>query len=275
MLDFLKSRDLKLWGATKPISFLSQVLTFSLYHHLSGTGFCALEKATGLSSVPSAKSLLHNCDAVFQALEEWSNSHIIPGDQAAWRAAARHSGFPKSVSSVTLLVDSSDFPLQRRKGKRGRKSSHWSWKLNRPGRRFTAIVDVKGRFRYLSNGYTPKLHDGHFLTARQQELEQVFAGGVIAADSHYAPGRKFKRVKFFVPTRERHPRESDENVSTQELAVAERKLNEEIRTARARVEQVFASIKNDWATLREPWAGNKDQLSYAVRVAAAVHNSKL
>jgi hypothetical protein len=58
-------------------------------------------------------------------------------------------------------MDSSDFPMQRR-GKTSRKDPDWSYKLNRPGRRYMFLRDEKGKIRKIWGGYSPKVYDGEF-----------------------------------------------------------------------------------------------------------------
>jgi hypothetical protein len=122
----------------------------------------------------SERSMSRNCDVILKLLDEWSNAHIKAGTQDEWRAAARKSGFSGHAKNADLLIDSFDLPLERRKGKRGKKSDDWSYKLNRPGRRFTAVIDASMCIRLLSDGYSPKLYDGHFLQSHKRERDKIF-----------------------------------------------------------------------------------------------------
>ena len=59
-------------------------------------------------------------------------------------------------------MDSVDLPKTHGPD-RGRKSTAWSYKLNRPGRRFMFVQDLRRRVRKVFGGYSPKVYDGDFL----------------------------------------------------------------------------------------------------------------
>jgi hypothetical protein len=60
-----------------------------------------------------------------------------------WKAAVRDVDLDPLLTNPCLWMDSSDFPKQRR-GKSSRKDPDWSYKLNRPERRYMFLRDGKG-----------------------------------------------------------------------------------------------------------------------------------
>ena len=93
-------------------------------------------------------------------------------------------------------MDSSDFAITGRKRVR-KKSSDWSYKLNRPALRYMIIRDGAGNICRVWGGYTPKLYDGDFLEVHKDEIEHDFTYGVILADNHFSRDKKlFTNVKF-------------------------------------------------------------------------------
>ncbi len=192
-------------------------------------------------------------------MAQWAHSHIQTASLHEWRAAARHAGFPKLVSNVNLLIDSVDVRIENEKNKFRKKSDFWSWKKNGPGQRSTIIIDAKQWVRYLSDLYSPKLYDSHFLSSHKRELEEKFEGGMFAADGHYGAGRQFKKAKFLVPSHElADEADSDDEAQDEGVSNHQKKLNCAIRPARARVETTFGLITQKWKVLLKPWAEDYD-----------------
>lgn len=165
-----------------------------------------------------------------------------------------------------MWIDSSDFPLERLKNKygksiRGKKSEHWSYKLNRPGRRFHFVADGKTRILFLSHGYSPKLYDGQYVIGHRAVFETMFAGGNFIADDHYSIATVITDPSFTVPARE-----------SAQLTVRQRQQKAQIHALRARVEMPFGWIKNTFEALNQPWAGDLTQLDHLVAFAVGVHN---
>lgn len=74
---------------------------------------------------------------------------------------------------VNLWIDSTDFPLENKPHGKKTKSRHWSFKLNRRGRRYMFIRD--GRvLRFVSDGYSPKTHDGTYLEIERRTFSRDF-----------------------------------------------------------------------------------------------------
>ena len=81
-------------------------------------------------------------------------------------------------------MESTDLKLAGKK-KIGRKRSKWSYKANGPGRRYMILREGKGIIRRIWGGYSPKRHDGTFLSDNKEELDNSLVGGVILADNHF------------------------------------------------------------------------------------------
>jgi hypothetical protein len=60
------------------------------------------------------------------------------------KAAMTNVRMTKQLSKVCLWADSSDFPLEKYKGC-STKGHDWSYKLNRPSRRFVLLRNGKGK----------------------------------------------------------------------------------------------------------------------------------
>lgn len=181
-------------------------------------------------------------------------------------------GFTFETQRVNLWLDSSDFPLARKRGKRGRSSSKWSYKLNRPGRRYMFLRDGRRMIRHVWGGYSPKLHDGMWLEAKREELEEKLRDGEVAADQHFSKGKKiFKSVRFHTPFKlhlQRYQSRGEIPFQTRQRVV----FNKDLGALRARVERPFGSMKQRFAALAKPWLGPVVQLDYLVKFAAAVYN---
>lgn len=169
--------------------------------------------------------------------------------------------------NVNLWIDTTDFPIEHRKGKkyqpkRGRKTEHWSFKLNKPGRRYHFVVNGRAKVVWKSDGYSPKQHDGAYVCDHRSMFEQNFAGGHIIGDEHYnKPKRLFVDPAFYAPHR-----------ASGHLTNAQKKENRDHSRLRARVEMPFGWLKNTFAALEKPWAGGLEQLDYLVSYAVGIYN---
>lgn len=167
-----------------------------------------------------------------------------------------------------MWIDSTDFPIERRKGsryrpKRGRKTEHWSFKLDKPGRRYHFVVNGRAKVVWHTYGYSPKQHDGGYVVDHRTEFERNFGnGGHIIGDEHYSKAKRMLDTPvFYVPFRERG-----------NITLAQRTHNRLHSDLRARVEMPFGWLKNTFAALRTPWAGELDQLDFIVSYAVGIYN---
>ena len=83
------------------------------------------------------------------------------------------------------------------------KDLFWSHKKNGVGLRFMAIVDGKSKVRFLSNGYSPKVYDGHWLEINKHIIEEKLLGSTIIADKYFEKGaNQFSNCDFITPVPE-------------------------------------------------------------------------
>lgn len=228
-------------------------------------------------------SLQHNHEQIMKALYDWSKTQIEWGTRADWDAAARQMASHKIelIRRVRLWADSSDFPLPRKKEIKSKKGDYWSYKENRPAQRYMAICDGDTRIRALWGGYGPKVYDSSFFKAFLAPYEDSLRGVAIVGDNHFlAAGKHFKgRIEIVAPTTEsgkgkKRVRDcnDDPTVGYVEETQEEARNNAAIRHTRARVEQVFSSIKERFKCFKPYFTGNMEEQDYAVFFAAAVHN---
>lgn len=148
---------------------------------------------------------------------------------------------------------------------RGKRSEHWSFKCNKPGRRFHFVQDAKTNIVWKSDGYSPKFHDGQYVEALRPVFEAKFSGGHFVGDEHYA---KLKGLMldptFDAPFRE-----------TAHLTAAQQKYNKDLRFLRGRVETPFGWLKQNFETLNHSWPGDLGQLDYLVTYASAAYNRRI
>jgi hypothetical protein len=169
--------------------------------------------------------------------------------------------------AVNLWIDSTDFPIEARKGKRyqpkrGRKTEHWSFKLNKPGRRYHFILNGRAKVVWKSAGYSPKRHDGSYVIEHRQKFEENFSGGHIIGDEHYnKPKRLINNPIFYAPHRQ-----------SRHLTQAQLSENRRQTDLRARVEMPFGWLKTTFTALEKPWAGELEQLDHLVSYTIGIYN---
>lgn len=146
------------------------------------------------------------------------------------------------MKDTNLWMDSSDFSLTGKR-KISKRSLDWSFKNNSPGRRFMVLMDGSLKIVGLWGPYAPKLHDGAWLELYRKELESDYEGAVIVADNHFSVGRKFKKIKFYVPH------------SKNELIYASKKqFNKDCRRIRQIIEDPFGIVKSTFKNLDKPFS---------------------
>ena len=199
MIGWVKQRDPNLWGQFKPDKFIQDNVLLTLYKDLSGFGFKTLENEINFGYPMSHNSMQHNIPLVRGLLRDWAMTYIKVGSVTDWKKVARKAQAAKGkVADTTLWIDSIDLPLIGTQSI-SRTGDRWSYKLNGSGLRFATVSDASGRVLKVWGGHTPKLHDSEFLSVNRDEFEEVFAGGMVAGDNHFAKGQKiFKDVRFHV-----------------------------------------------------------------------------
>jgi hypothetical protein len=122
-------------------------------------------------------------------MANWGSSTVSLGSLPEWRACVRHVKFEKEVSKVCLWMDSTDFPKQKYRGC-STKEEDWSYKLNRPGRRYLVLRDGHGRIRKVWGGYSSKIYDGSLLELNREWFKENLANAGVIADQHFEWGKK-------------------------------------------------------------------------------------
>ena len=259
---FLKKRELSLWGQNKWKHFLLDSIYLTLYKDLFNNGSIKLKEKVKQWYKPTTKSLHHNCQEIRREMSIWSETQVVIGDKEDWDRARDNSSFSKEFKSINLWMDSVDFGLNGRR-KVSKKSLEWSYKLNRPGRRFMIVMDGSSQIRAKWGPYSPKTYDGFWLEEHRKNLENKFEGGSIAADTHFSFGRKLKKVKFFVP------------YSKQEkIYKLKKKYSKELRRIRSMVESPFGLIKQKFTSLDNSFAEGAEQLGYLVDYSIGIFNNE-
>jgi hypothetical protein len=270
--QFVENKDPKLWGQTKEDAFVDKSVEVALYKDAYAVGYTQLAKEIKRWFPLPPSTLQHNMKKLRRLFGDWGEDQIVLGSLEEWKQAASAVQLPPEVKNASLWIDSSDFRL---KGKRfmSRKSRHWSYKLNAPGRRYMFLCDGKGRIRKIWGGYSPKVYDGHFIETRKKWFEQKLAGAEVIADQHFRWGQKhLRQVKFHVAKPEPHKRgkrkRKDDEVN--DLTEQERKYNKAVKKTRARVETAFGKMSKKFDALNHPWYESESQLDHLVLLASGV-----
>jgi hypothetical protein len=263
-----------LWAKKKGIHFVDQQLILALYKYLFNCGYNRLNAETHSWHGMGVKSLQHNNKVIFESLREWAQDQIKQGTSQDWNRAARHLQLTGCVAKANLWQDSTDIATEGRRTIK-RSSPDWSFKKNRPARRYMMLSDGLCRVRGMWGGYSPKVYDGTFLELFQDTFKKNFKGGVIVADGHFEKGNKlFKDPKFLTPKRQpAQPRASAKNL--QVLTKADQSRNNAIHNARARVESIFGIINKKFECFSVPWRESAEHLDNVVWTAVGIMNREV
>lgn len=274
MISFVLEKNPSLWGGDGSRNYLKKYIYLVLYKMISGRGFGAVASEFDLNLRIYAKTLSHNFNIILEELVEWANTVVVPGRLRDWQNARKKIKFPKKFPSVDLLVDSSDFRLAKKAGKRGRKSPWWSYKLNGPGIRYTFFRDLSGKIRFFFGPQSPKLYDSEFFNQKKEYLDTVMAGATVVGDQHYFKAKKYmKKVKILAPFREdkkEDPHNPGEMIS--QLTKDQRTFNKNLRKIRSPIEAVFGTLKSKFEILKKPFQGKKKKHSKILFVCIAWFN---
>mgnify|MGYP006905790036 FL=1 len=116
-----------------------------------------------------------------------------------------------------MVMDSTDFALW---GKRSTKrfNDNWSFKCNRPGRRYQVLMNLETRVIALWGGYSPKIYDGNWLESHKVWLEQELSGAVIIADCHYNWGvNHLNNITMLVPFEKKKTKKRKKSINNDQL----------------------------------------------------------
>ena len=195
----------------------------------------------------------------------WSNGIIIPGTRKDRLDEAKAIIKDDEFKSCTLLIDGSDFPLQKQDNLRSKSEWH-SYKLKRHGLRYQVIISNSGKVRYVSRSFHPKLHDAHCVIDQKKELKELFnAGEKILADNHYSSlNRQYRRYTWVVPNRKTRSRQ---------LSEEEEKYNKVQRRNRNKIELLFGKVKNrfHFIKMQIPFRGSISSHERYVTISFALH----
>lgn len=125
-------------------------------------------------------------------------------------------------------------------------------------------MDMSEKVRWLSVGYSPKIHDGQYVMLNRYEFDHRFSGGVIIGDEHYQVCRQLQDPQILAPFR-----------ASAHLTRAQQKYNDRLRIIRARVETPFAWLKRTFKSLDHAWRYSMRQLDFLVTYAVAAWNLSL
>ena len=146
----------------------------------------------------------------------------------------------------------------------GRKSDYWSYKLNRPGRRFLCFFDGKGQARKIFGSFSAKWHDAEYLKTQKSWLERHFDGATVIGDQHFEPLKHFfpNITIREPPTKKRGKVVNGKRLS--KLTKTQDAYNKKVKKVRARVERPFAWIKKKFNPFKTYWSESEDQLDCAL-----------
>jgi hypothetical protein len=276
---FVLKNPLSLWDEEQPRHFLRHMVTLSLYKDAYKVGYQRLVKSVNLNYKNTHKSLQKNIERIRRVMKFWAKTQLVLGTSRDWNNAVRNCGLKGVVKDVNLWMDSIDFPLEGVKSV-SKKDSKWSYKLNRPGRRYMVLRNRKGKILKLWEGYSPKVYDGTWLEIMKQELDQTLAGGVVIADSHFVKGKTlFENVTFLtnIPKQKQsRKKKSDDSTEGKDLEILtkeQEKFNKTHRRAQARVESPFGFIKTKIDAFAKPWSESEEQLDCLVWTASGIKNN--
>ncbi len=177
-------------------------MILALYKYLLNCGYNRLHAETHSWHGMGVKTIQHNTTIIFESLREWAQDQIKEGTSQDWNRAARRLQLDGCVSKANLWMDSTDIATGGRRTVK-RSSPNWSFKKNRPARRYMFLSDGRCRARGLWGGYSPKVYDGTFLELFQDTFKKNSKGAVIVADQHFVNGNKlFTDPKFLTPKKE-------------------------------------------------------------------------
>ena len=276
LFNQFKRGNVKLWGQNKGRGFVRKCIYVAFYRDIKGTSYNQLASECKSWMQLPGPSISHNTKSIRRVLHDYFLNQMSTGTVGEWDRRAKKINMREDFRDVNLWIDSTDFPLV---GKRSSSTSNlfWSYKLNKLGLRFMAIIDGKGEIRFLSPGYTPKLYDGHWLEMNRRLLEEKFAGSTIIGDTHFEKGEHlFKNLSFKTPIPEsRAKKRRADGVEVPQHNQATQSYNNEHKRIRSRVELPFARLDQMFKTLSEPFNEGEEQLEYLVMIGCGCLNKMM
>jgi len=190
-----------------------------------------------------SRTLRHKVKISRYYLYLWALDNIRVGDVFEWSRSMRKVRLGSKINDANLMIDSSDFPMLG-KSSTSRKSSDWSFKCNSPAQRYMAVMDGKGVVKKLWGGYSPKVSDNEFLKLKNEIFIEKYENAVFVADHGFSCGNQlFSNIKFHVKYVERTNKRGRNGARLSTLTQAQKVYNDQIYSARARVESPFAFVE--------------------------------
>lgn len=278
IVDYVTLKQPRLMGERVTAKKLPTIIALSLYKDLTGMGYQRVLSEVHLQWTYSHQSFLHNTKRLRALFHKWAQTIIKRGTHIDWKKAARGTRLPKGLSDITLWIDAVDFPVQKGYGRK----QFWSHKLGSPGLQYMVIRDGKRQIHGLYGGYSPKTYEGTWLRTHKDLMEADWAGGVFVGDEHFHLAHKYFSDPVFhttvktLPTSEDNPNSQMDAEAYQRAILTKQQQahNEQVSSARSRIESVCGQLSQTFQCLTIPWAEDFVQLDYVVNLAAAVANCK-
>jgi hypothetical protein len=131
---FVREKEPALWGEKKPKGYLKKNFLLALYKDLYGKGYSKLMMQIGSKDRMHNSTFQHNVKVLRGVLAEWGRTQVELGTPEDWASAASDLDLPKSIEDVTLWIDSVDFPFTKRKDRKSKQGSSWSYNATGQGR---------------------------------------------------------------------------------------------------------------------------------------------
>lgn len=262
-----------LWGEQQPRNYLTRNVVLALHKDISAEGYGRILNDVDLGFHMHQTTFAHNTQKIREHLSLWGRSTMKHGSLGDWKQAMQGTKLPDGMQTGCLYLDSTDFPKQKSKGV-GPKHETWSYKLNRPGLCFMVLRDGKRRIRRVWGGYPPKVSDSSFLQIERKWFERNLSGAGIFADSAFSWEKKhITGVTFLVkyskpPKKSKIPAQAVCKLTDEQL-----RWNKQLSDLRAKVENPFATMKNKFKSLAQPWPETDEQQEFLVWTAIGVVNA--
>jgi hypothetical protein len=269
MRGFVEAQGVSLQGEQQPENYIEDSLYILLYHDISTRGYNKVVKMISRWYPNKHNALRINCQRLRLALSEWATTKFRLGTLDEWIQAAANTRPNSHPQNVNIWVDSTDFQLQRGK-EMGKKSHHWSFKLNAPGRRYMVFRNGLGRVVYFNGGYSPKIRDYDWVESHADWINATFRGATIIGDNDWRTAMRSidtAHITIHAPysaPRGRGAQDRPQLTAQQEL------YNQRVRNKRARIENFFGGLETKFPILKVAWAEDVLQLDALVRYAAAI-----
>ena len=163
ILCFVTQCKPSLWGERKGRAFVNKCICLAIYKDLSGDGYGNIIRQINFLEGLNPRSFNKNTQPICKCLGQWGCTQIVLGDSKDWEADKHLMEENPDLEKVNLWIDSTHFAKIKYCGC-SKKSSDHSFKLNRPGLRFTTLESESHHIWKIWGGYSPKLHDGKFLS---------------------------------------------------------------------------------------------------------------